>query len=206
MSFRLSPRTPVVVRAVGRLAALAVDGSLVVQDTLGSSSLGRSTELDRLQGIEAATRSAHASLVDVARSSFVTPFDRGDIHLLGVHLAQSVSHMEAAVDGGIRHRLDVPPDGTAALVDALVRLAELTAQAVPSLGAADRVSGYPTEARRLIDRAERARRDIMQAVLADRADHLVALRTVAVIEQVVLAVGCFTQLATVVEGIVIKES
>lgn len=206
MSFRLTPRTPSVVQALSRLGGLAVDAALVMRDTLGTSSRGRSAELDRLRGIEGAARSAHAALIAEARASFVTPFDRGDIQLLGVHLAQSVSHMETAVDGGIRHRIDVPPDGASGLVDAVVRSAELTAQTLPNLGAVDLVSGFPTEIRRINQQAEWARRDIMKELLADRADPLVALRTVTVIEQVVFAAGCFTQVATVVEGIVVKES
>ena len=188
------------------LAGLVRDGALVMRDTLGSTSRGRSGELERLRGIEGEARSAQVAIVELARHSFVTPFDRGDIQQLAAHLAESLCRMEAAVDGGIRHRIDDAPEASAELVDSVVRLAELTAQTLPQLGAVEQVSAYPEQARRLVQRAEGARRDLLDEVLADRADPLVALRTLAVMEQVVLAVRCFEQVAAVVEGIVVKGS
>ncbi|QDO87621.1 hypothetical protein FNH13_04100 [Ornithinimicrobium ciconiae] len=194
------------VQSLTRLAGLVVDGAVVLRDTLGTNSRGRTADLERLRGIEGEARAMHAEIVGLARDAFVTPFDRGDLQQLSVRLVESVTRMEAVVDGGIRHGIDESPEGAARLVDAVVRLAELTAQAMANLGSVDLVSGYPSEARRLTQQAERARRDIMTEALRDRVDPLVALRTVSVTEQITLAVRCFEQVAAVVEGIVVKES
>lgn len=176
-----------------------------MQDALGPDRHARRSDLDRLQEIEREGQRARGEIVELARDSFVTPFDRGDIHQLAVRLAECLSHMEEAVDASIRHRIDEFPEGTGVLVDSVVRMAELTAHALPKLYSVDGAADYPREIARIVSRAEPTRRELMAQNLAG-GDPLRALRTAAVLECLALTLRSFEQVATVVEGIVVKES
>lgn len=201
----MTPRTASFATAFSGLADHVHQGALAVQDSLGPDSSARRSDLDRLQEIKREGQRVRGEIVELARDSFVTPFDRGDIHQLAVRLAECLSHMEEAVDASIRHRIDEFPDGTGVLVDAVVRMAELTARTLPKLYSVDGAADYPREMARIVSRTEPTRRELMVHNLAG-GDPLRALRTAAVLEGLALTLRSFEQVATVVEGIVVKES
>ncbi|HLS44079.1 MAG TPA: hypothetical protein VK045_01475 [Ornithinicoccus sp.] len=206
MRLRRTPRTASFAAGFGGLAELVQQGALAVQDSLGMGVRARQADLDRLRTLDAEAQRARSAIVELARDSFVTPFDRGDIHQLAVRLAECLTHMERAVDAGIRHGVEEFPEGSASLLDAVVRLSELTTRALASLHTADGVADYPQEIRLLVARAEPTHRGMLAEILAGTADPLRAVRTAAVVEELVLVLRAFEQVATVVEGIVVKEA
>src|SRR5699024_9496734 len=145
-------------------------------------------------------------LLTLVRESLVTPFDRGDIHQLTVALAEVPTGLERALGGGIRHRTKEPRDAMDGFIDKLVHVAELTGDTLPSLHRLADVADYRVEVRRLGVRAEQARRELLTDVLAGRADPLRAVRITQVIEELTTALRTLEGAATVVEGIVVKES
>lgn len=206
MRLRVTPRAAPFVDALAGLASLVHKGTLTVRDTLGVDLLERAGELERLRVLQREAERARTALLDLARESFVTPFDRGDIHQLTIALAEVLTHLERAVDGGVRHRIEDPPEGTTTLIDVLIQMAELTAQSLPRLHMLTEVASYPVELRRLGVRADQARRDLLTEVLGRRSDPLRALRVTLVVEELTEAVHDLERAATVVEGIVVKES
>lgn len=206
MRLRRTPRTASFATGFGGLAELVQQGALAVQDSLGVGVRARQADLDRLRTLDVEAERARTDIVELARDSFVTPFDRGDIHQLVVRLAECLTHMERAVDAGIRHGVEDFPEGTASLLDVVVRLSELTTRALTSLHTADGVADYPQEVRRLAARAEPTHRQMLAEILAGKADPLRAVRTAAVVEELVRVLRAFEQVATVVEGIVVKEA
>lgn len=205
MRLRLTPRSAPTTEALTALSALVRDGAMVLRDSLGAtSSADRDQELERLRRICGEAIQARGQLVDLTRDAFFTPYDRGDIHLLAVSLTESLVHMERAVEAGIRHRLDEASEGTADLIDALVRTAEVTAQSMPLLRVLDEAVGAPEEIRRFTARAHRVRGDLLVTALAQGTEPLVALRTVAITDELTQAVRALDQVATVLESIVVK--
>lgn len=206
MRLRLTPRAAPFVDAISALATLVHKGSLAVRDTLGVSVPDRLGELERLRVLLREAERSRADLVDLARETFVTPIDRGDIHQLTTTLAEVLTHLERAVDGGIRYRIEDPPESTADLIDLLIRMAELTAESLPRLRGVEQVADYPGEMRRLAVRADQTRRDLLADLLAGRTDPLRAVRLTLVLEDLTRAIRGLERVATVVEGIVVKES
>lgn len=206
MRLRLTPRTAPFVDALSGLAVLVHKGTLTVRDTLGVDLLERAGELERLRVLQREAERGRTDLLELARESFVTPFDRGDIHQLTIALAEVLTHLERAVDAGIRHRVEDPPDGSAGLIDVLIQMAELTAQTLPKLHVLPDVASYPVEMRRLGVRADQAQRTLLTDALSGRPDPLRALKVTLVIEELTEAVHDLERAATVVEGIVVKES
>lgn len=206
MRLRITPRTASFSDAFAGLARHVLAGAVAVRETMGMSPAARRPVLQRLEAIEQAGDKARHEIVELAANSFVTPFDRGDVHDLASAMDACLNHMERAVDAGVRHRVEEPPDGVPDLVDVLVRMAELTLDHVPALATPQGPGTYAVEINRLENRAETTRRQLMTALLADGADPLQALRVIAVVDELVGAIRAFEHLATLVEGIVVKES
>lgn len=206
MRLRITPRTASFGDAFAGLATHVLDGAVAVRETMGMAPAARRPVLQRLEAIEQAGDKARHEIVELARSSFVTPFDRGDVHHLAAAMDDCLNHMERAVDAGVRHRVELPSEGVTDLVDTLVRMAELTLEHVPALVTPQGPGPYIVEVNRLENQAERSRRRLMTELLADGADPLESLRLGAVIDELVAAIRAFERLATLVEGIVVKES
>lgn len=206
MRLRVTSGAAPFVEALSELAVLAHKGTIAVRDTLGVDLLERGAELERLRVLQREVERRRTGLLTLVRESFVTPFDRGDIHELTVALAGVLTGLERAVDGGIRHRIDEPPEGMAGFIDALIQMAELTAGSLPALHRLEDIADYPAQLRRLGVRADQARRELLTDVLAGRADPLRAVRVAQVVEELTAALRALEGAATVVEGIVVKES
>ena len=206
MRLRVTSGTAPFVGALAELAVLAHKGTIAVRDTLGVDLLERGAELERLRVLQREAERRRTELLTLVRESFVTPFDRGDIHELTVALAEVLTGLERAVDGGIRHRIDEAPEGMAGFIDALIQMAELTAESLPGLHRLEDVADYPAQLRRLGVRADQARRELLTDVLTRRADPLRAVRVTQVVEELTVALRTLESVATVVEGIVVKES
>lgn len=202
----MTPRTASFALGLRGLTGLVHDATLVVRDTLGVGSRARQGEHDRLIALDQGARNARGEITDLVKNSFMTPFDRGDLHALTVGLADCLTHLERAVDASIRHRVEEFPEGTAGMVDALVRMAELTVEGVAGLHTSAGVGDYFSEVRRLGVRAEQARREIMTVVLSGHGDPLRSVRTACVVDEFAAAIRGLEQVATIVEGIVVKES
>src|SRR5699024_6856488 len=110
---------------------------------------------------------ARSQLLGLTRDSFVTPFDRGDIHQLATALAAVLPQLERAVDLSIRFRIEDIPQPAGPLIDTLVRMAEVTAAALPELHDLGALAAFPPELRRLAVRADQARRDLLTETLTD---------------------------------------
>lgn len=209
MRLRLTPRSAPITEALTELTVLVREGVAVLRDSLGANSAGRDQDLDRLRALAGQGAKARDHLTELTRHAFVLPYDRGDLHSLGVHLTEVLNQFEQVVDAGIRHRVDAGPEGSTGVVDALERMAELTATALPRLARhteVPEVTSFPAEMRRLTQRAERVRAEMLAEALATGADPLVGLRLLVVADHLTQAVRGFAQVASVVEGIVVKES
>ena len=202
----MTPRTASFAQALRALAGHVHDAALVVRETLGVDSQARRGEHDRLLALDQVAKNARSEITELVKNSFMTPFDRGDLHALATGLADALAHLERAVDASIRHRVDEFPEGSAAMVDALVRMAELTTEGVAALHTTSGVGDYVSEVRRLGMRAEQARRHIMTDVLSGHSDPLRSVRIATVVDEFASATRGLERVATVVEGIVVKES
>ncbi len=205
MRLRLTPRIVPLTEAFSGLGTLVLQATHIVRDTLGVDTALRQVELDRLRAVAQQAELARSELLELTRDSFVTPFDRGDIHQLATTLAAVLPHLERAVDLSIRFQIEDIPQPAGPLIDTLVRMAEVTAAALPALRDLSVLAAYPAELRRLAVRADQARRDLLTETLTD-ADGLPSARLCLVLQEVTAATSSLEQTATVVEGIVVKES
>jgi len=133
VGFRLTPQDTGFYDLFATSASHLVVGSGILTQVLGAERGEREALAGKMRDAEhAADESTHAIFKKV-NSSFITPFDREDIYALASALDDCMDMMEAAVDLIFLYQIDELPTGVAAQVEVLVRMSELTAEAMTKL-------------------------------------------------------------------------
>jgi predicted phosphate transport protein (TIGR00153 family) len=153
----------------------------------------------------AADEATHAIMKKV-NSSFITPFDREDIYALASAHDDCMDLMEAAVDLIFLYQIDQLPAGVAAQVEVLVRMSELTAEAMTRLRSMRDLSEYWIEINRLENQGDQQYRRLLAELFNGdlRATEIMKLKEV--VEELEAAADAFEKVANTVESIAVKES
>jgi predicted phosphate transport protein (TIGR00153 family) len=206
MRFRLTPKDTSFYALFARSAEHLVEGSKELTRLLGVEHSEREAAAARMRDIEhAADESTHAIMRKV-NSSFITPFDREDIYGLASHLDDCMDLMEAAADLIVLYRIGDLPDGIAAQVEVLVRMAELTAEAMPRLRSMHDLEEYWIEINRLENQADQIYRRLLAELFNDGKDAIDVLKLKEVVDELEAAADAFETVANTVESIAVKES
>ena len=152
----------------------------------------------------------HEIMVKVNKT-FVTPFDREDIHRLASALDDVLDAIEEAADRIVLYRLGTLPAGIAEQVEVLRRAALVTAEAMPRLEKMAELQDYWIQVNSLEEEADAVYRSLLGDLLAppDSApptDVLTVLKTKEIVETLEEAVDAFETVANTVESIAVKEA
>ncbi|HZJ04486.1 MAG TPA: DUF47 family protein [Nocardioidaceae bacterium] len=206
MRLRLTPRDNSFYELFTTSAEHLVEGSKELTRLLGVERSEREAAAGRMRDLEhAADESTHAIMRKV-NSSFITPFDREDIYGLASNLDDCMDLMEAAADLIVLYRIGDLPDGIAAQVEVLVRMAELTAEAMPRLRSMHDLEEYWIEINRLENQADQIYRKLVAELFNDGEDAITVLKLKDVIDELEAAADAFETVANTVESIAVKES
>lgn len=145
-------------------------------------------------------------------STFVTPFDRDDIHALASALDDCLDQMEEAGEMIVLFDVGRLPALVGEQVRLLRRAARLTADAMPRLRTMTDLDGYCIEVNRLENEADKAHRQLLADLFRDPrlqaspAGVVELMRLRSVIDTLEAAADAFENVANVVEAIALKES
>jgi uncharacterized protein Yka (UPF0111/DUF47 family) len=114
--------------------------------------------------------------------------------------------MEAAADLIVLYRIGDLPDGIAAQVEVLVRMAELTAEAMPRLRSMHDLEEYWIEINRLENQADQIYRKLLAELFNNGKDAITVLKLKEVVDELEAAADAFETVANTVESIAVKES
>ena len=208
MAFSLIPRDSGFYDLFSQAAQHLTDGAVQLAAILGATSQEeRDAIAERLSEIETSADEATHELIRKVNSSFITPFDREDIHGLASALDECIDHMEAAADLVALYRIDTFPAGVAKQVEILSRMAELTVEAMPRLRSMKDLSSYWIEINRLENSADKAyRRMLAELFNAEGADPIGVMKHKELIDELEAAADAFETVAHKVESIAVKES
>ncbi|KGN36562.1 DUF47 domain-containing protein [Knoellia subterranea] len=208
MGFSLTPKDNGFYELFSSSAAHLVEGAAELTAILGAQSQEeREAIAKRIGEIETSADEATHALLRKVNSSFITPFDREDIHGLASALDDCIDHMDAAADLVALYRIDVLPKGVTKQVEILSRMAELTVDAMPKLRSMKDLSDYWIEINRLENSADKAyRRMLAELFNADGADPILVMKHKELIDELEAAADAFETVAHKVEGIAVKES
>ncbi|MEO5983104.1 MAG: DUF47 family protein [Pedococcus sp.] len=208
MGFRLTPQENSFYDLFAKSASYLIDGSRELTTILGVAHSEREAVAARMHEIEHAADEATHEIIRKVNSSFITPFDREDIHGLASTLDDCMDLMDAAVDLIVLYRIGDLPAGVSDQVEVLSRMSELTAEAMPRLRSMKDLAEYWIEINRLENQADQIYRGLLAALFNGEygADAITIMKLKEVIEELEAAADAFEAVAHKVESIAVKES
>jgi uncharacterized protein len=207
VGFRMTPQDNSFYDLFAKSASFLVDGARELTTILGVEPSEREAVAARMREIEHQADEATHEIIRKVNSSFITPFDREDIHGLAANLDDCMDLMDAAVDLIVLYRIGELPAGVAHQVEVLTRMSELTAEAMPKLRSMKDLTEYWIEINRLENQADQIYRRLLAELFNGQAtDAITIMKHKEVIEELEAAADAFEQVAHKVEGIAVKES
>lgn len=206
MGFRLTPQDTSFFTLFTSSAQLLVEATRELTRFLEVDPSQRQEVADRLKDLEHAADDATHELLNKVNSSFITPFDREDIHNLAASLDDCMDYIEESADLIVLYRMGAIPDGLAEQFEILARMAEVTAEAMPRLQSMKDLKSYWIEINRLENQADSLHRKMVAALFNNSPDPVNVIKVKAIVDGFENAADAFEKVAHAVEGIAVKES
>ncbi|GAA2160402.1 hypothetical protein FHX52_3078 [Humibacillus xanthopallidus] len=206
MGFRLTPQDTSFFTLFTAQAQLLVDATRELTRFLEVDPSKRQAVADRLKELEHAADDATHELINRVNSSFITPFDREDIHNLAASLDDCMDLIEETGDLIVLYRVGEIPEGLAEQFEILARMAEVTAEAMPRLRSLKDLKSYWIEINRLENQADTLHRKQVAGLFTHSPDPIELIKAKAIVDGFEDAADAFEKVAHVVEGIAVKES
>ena len=207
MGFRLTPQENSFYDLFATSASYLVEGSRQLTSILGADASEREEIAARMREIEHNADEATHEIIKRVNSSFITPFDREDIHGLAAALDDCMDMMDAAVDLIVLYKVGELPSGVSDQVEVLSRMSELTAEAMPRLRSMKDLAEYWIEINRLENHADQTYRRLLAELFNGKhTDAIEIMKHKEIIEELEAAADAFENVAHKVESIAVKES
>ena len=146
------------------------------------------------------------NIVQRLNSTFVTPIDREDIYNLATQMDDIVDYAEEAADYLGLYKIEAPMAQAQALTKVLVASCEQLAMGLENLPSFKDLDKYWIEIHRLENDGDRIYRDAVASLFADRIDPMVVIRWRDIFLRLERAIDATETSASILEGIVIKNS
>ena len=206
VGFRLTPQDTSFFSLFTSSAQLLVEATRELTRFLEVEPSKRQAVADRLKELEHAADDATHELINKVNTSFITPFDREDIHNLAASLDDCMDYIEETADLIVLYRMGEIPEGLAEQFEILARMAEVTAEAMPRLRSMKDLKSYWIEINRLENQADSLHRKMVAALFNNSPDPVNLIKVKAIVDGFENAADAFEKVAHVVEGIAVKES
>ena len=138
-------------------------------------------------------------------TTFLTPFDREDIHTLGSNLDDVLDHIEAAAEYLQLHKIQEPLPQMVSLGETLAQAAKRTAEAMPGLRKMSGLEDYWVEINRLENEGDRFYRRTIAELFSGDYKAMDVLKFKDIIESIEQAIDRLEDVANTIEGIVLKQ-
>ncbi len=204
MRLRLIPREESFFDLFEEMAKKVQDGADELLDLLKNYS-----DLDRKAGrvldIEHEGDEITHEVIRRLNTTFITPFDREDIHRLASSLDDVLDHIEAAAEYLQLHKIDEPIPQMVTLAETLSTAARITAESMPGLRKMKDLSPYWVEINRLENEGDRSYRRTIAELFSGDYKAMDVLKFKDIIEEIETAIDRLEDVANTIEGIVLKQ-
>jgi predicted phosphate transport protein (TIGR00153 family) len=161
--------------------------------------------LDILKSEQEGDRITH-DIIRRLNTTFVTPIDREDIYGLATQLDDIVDYIEEVADFMGLYNIEAPMDQAQELAEVLVKSCEQLYGLLQHLRDFKDLDHFWIEIHRLENDGDRIYRDAVASLFSDRVDPMVVIRWRDVFLRLERAIDATETSASIVEGIVIKNS
>jgi predicted phosphate transport protein (TIGR00153 family) len=138
-------------------------------------------------------------------TSFITPFDREDIHRLASNLDDVLDHIEATAEYLQLFKIESPLPQMVQLSETLAKAAGITADAMPGLRKMKNLETYWIEINRLENEGDRSYRRTLAELFSGDYKAMDVLKWKDIIEEIETAIDRLEDVANTIEGIVLKQ-
>lgn len=206
MRFNLTPQNRSFYGLFTQSAEHILEGARLLRSALERPPHEREEAAARLKDIEHLGDEATHRILSAVNSSFITPFDRDDIYDLASRLDDCLDHMEASLNIAVLYRVGEVPREVLVMADVLVRMAELTREAMPGLERMDGLREYWIAINSLENDADQHYRHMIAALFDNNHDAVEIIRLKALYDEMEAAADSFETAANTIESIAAKES
>jgi len=146
------------------------------------------------------------SLLTKLNSTFITPFDREDIHRLASSIDDVLDLLNAAGDRMIVYKINAVPPETAQLAKLIVQQSEEIERAVAGLEKQQHVLEHCVEINRLENEADRITREAVGHLFDTERDPIQLIKIKELFETLELATDKAEDAANVLEAVILKSA
>ena len=164
------------------------------------------TQVARLKDIEHRGDDMTHALLTKLNSTFITPFDREDIHRLASSIDDVLDLLNAAGDRMIVYKIAAVPPETAQLAALIVQQSEEIERAVAGLEKQQHVLEHCVEINRLENEADRITRAAVGHLFDTEKDPIQLIKIKELFETLELATDKAEDAANVLEAVILKSA
>jgi hypothetical protein len=161
---------------------------------------------ERIKDLEHIGDNLTHSLMMRLNQSFITPFDREDIHLLASRIDDVLDLVDAAASRMVTYRIERVRPGVADLAAVLHEATGQVVAAVRALGKQDHILNYCIEINRLENESDRLCRTLIAQLFDEEKDALQIIKWKEIIEVIETAVDKCEDVANVIETVTLKSA
>ncbi len=162
--------------------------------------------VDRIKEIERRGDEMTHKLFVRLNQTFITPFDREDIHELASRLDDVLDFVNAASDRLITYKIECPPAAAAELTSVILRQAEELTKAVTLLEKQDGILSHCVEINRLENMADSIARGAIGKIFETETDPVRLIKHKELLEVLEMATDKAEDAANVLETVVLKNA
>lgn len=202
---RLIPRETKFLGMFADMAKNLTDGARLLKSILEDY---RDVEarVQQLKDIEHKGDDITHQLMTLLNKTFITPFDREDIHKLASSLDDVLDFVYAAGERLVMYKITSVPPAAAELAGVVVRQGEQLCEAMSKLEIHDGVMEHCVEINRLENEADRIARSSLAKLFEIEKDPINLIKTKELIEVLETASDKAEDAANVIESVVVKSA
>lgn len=202
---RLIPREQKFFTMFAKVAANLTEGATLLQDILKNPS-GDPGRIGQLQEIEHRGDEMTHTVIRMLNQTFITPFDREDIHRLSSSLDDVLDFVNAAAVRMTLYRIDKPTQVAAELAGLIVRQSQELSKAVSLLDDNQQLLEHCVEVNRLENEADRVSRRAIAELFEREKDPIQLIKMKELYEVLETATDKAEDAANVLEAVALKSA
>ena len=204
--FRLLPKEDKYFDQFNRLAS-NIHGSALLLQKLFSDFGNRAAYADQIKELEHTCDDLTYGIIKQLNQTFITPFDREDIHSLASVLDDVIDDIEYIARRVILYRLDAPTEDAVKMTDVLARATASLERAVNGLEkGGDAVLKECAGIHALENEGDTYHHDAVERLFANETDPIQILKLKELYEKMERAIDKCEDVTNVIETIVLKNA
>jgi len=203
--FRLIPRETKFFELFAELSTSLTAGAKLLRDILEDPH-DLQKRVKEMQDIEHEGDRATHAIIAKLNTSFITPFDREDIHRLASSLDDVLDFVNAAAVRLVMYKISQPPSAAAELAGVIVRQVEELAIGVSLLEKNNGVLKHCDEVNRLEDEADDVSRKAIAGLFESEKDPIQLIKMKELYEVLETATDKAEDAANVLEAVALKSA